>query len=385
MKAKVDVANQKVTGTTPNGEQFTMDFEITNCKPRSDINAVLAYQPQGGMEDPDSDDIILTKAVEISPGQVIELEFELPQRMQEQLCNPWRTFCLNWLPEIFNSFEKEVLWEPTTYHIAKANCTIEICYSDNQYEELTPTSVGILSPNKQDGVVTVKHHLYLPETTVEAIILPAGSVIGRVSLEKLARMDEPEMKALMKEVQSQVSDVLLQAEQMRTRLNKEQQDVFSVMMEEGDNAGSSKQTTVRHKAETNLPHHDLRGAKSGEELIKIWEDMMKNNSKIRDQFTSWNNSGIGKLIQYGQKLSKQELRDLQVLCFAFRDIFSENPKAPPEVKGVEHALYFRCNDPKPHRRPIPNLSRQELAHMDKELAAMLANHITQYSDSDWST
>ena len=55
VKAKVDVANQKVTGTTPNGEQFTMDFEITNCKPRSDINAVLAYQPQGGTEDPDSD------------------------------------------------------------------------------------------------------------------------------------------------------------------------------------------------------------------------------------------------------------------------------------------------------------------------------------------
>ena len=87
-------------------------------------------------------------------------------------------------------------------------------------------------------------------------------------------------------------------------------------------------------------------------------------------------------MQFGSKLDERELRELQVLCFAFNDIFSTNPKAPPEIKGIERALYFKRKNPKPHRRPIPRLSMPKLEHGNKELPSMLANHIIQHSDSE---
>jgi hypothetical protein len=55
------------------------------------------------------------------------------------------------------------------------------------------------------------------------------------------------------------------------------------------------------------------------------------------------------------------------------------------VVRIEHALYFKHNNPKPHRRPLPQLSLTEMLYMSKEIATMLANHIIQYSDSEWST
>ena len=172
---------------------------------------------------------------------------------------------------------------------------------------------------------------------------------------------------------------------MRQKAESWKGEVYSIMANEGMNAEAIRQTTVRHKPETALPKHDIRGKKSGNELVRIWEMSIKNNKGIRDQFNSWLNTGPGKLMQFGSKLDERELRELQVLCFAFNDIFSANPKAPPEIKGIEHALYFKTNNPKPHRRPIPRLSMPELEHMNKELTSMLANHIIQHSDSEWAT
>jgi hypothetical protein len=106
---------------------------------------------------------------------------------------------------------------------------------------------------------------------------------------------------------------------------------------------------------------------------------------MRQQFEQWTNTGLGSGIEYGPKLTRVELRELQVLCFVFKDIFSINPKAPPEIKGIEHALYFKTNNPKPHRRPLPKLSLKELQHMDTELSGMLTNDIIEHSDSEWAT
>ena len=121
MKAKVDLVSQRVTGITPKGEEFVLDFEITNRGPgfkKIDVNAILAHQPEASTPS-SGDEMILTSTVEINPGQVLEMEFELPQHMQRKLCKPWKEMCKNWLPEIFSSFNEEVLWEPSTYQITE--------------------------------------------------------------------------------------------------------------------------------------------------------------------------------------------------------------------------------------------------------------------------
>jgi hypothetical protein len=157
------------------------------------------------------------------------------------------------------------------------------------------------------------------------------------------------------------------------------------MANEHKRSGKREQTTVRHKPATELPEHDLRGTKDGKELVRIWEAAIANNQVVEQQFNGWMSAGPGSGIRFGDKLSAEEIRELQVLCFAFKDIFSTNPKAPPEIVGIEHALFFKTDNPRPHRRPIPKLSLQELNHMDKEMSVMLANHIIEHSDSEWAT
>ena len=82
------------------------------------------------------------------------------------------------------------------------------------------------------------------------------------------------------------------------------------MAKEGRNADAIRQTTVRHKPETALPKHDIRGKKSGNELVRIWVMSIKNSKGIREQFSSWPNTGPGKLMQFGSKLDERELREL---------------------------------------------------------------------------
>ena len=147
------------------------------------------------------------------------------------------------------------------YQITKKDCSIQICYSDeDQYEDITPTSVGILTPAKQGSPMVVKHHIYLPETAKEAVLLPTGSVIGRVQVVSLASMDDPEVVALLQQVEEEVDTILSEARRVREKLERHQQEVFSIVEREGDNSLQQKQTTVRHKAETGLPSHDPRGA-----------------------------------------------------------------------------------------------------------------------------
>ena len=198
-------------------------------------------------------------------------------------------------------------------------------------------------------------------------------------------MGDPRLAAVLQEAQQQKKLHEEEMERTVASIERLQQEVFSMMNQEADNAQALRQTTVRHKPTTSLPEHDIRGTKTGKELVQIWRRRMKANKQVSDQLTSWYSVGPGSQIKFGDKLDENELNDLKVLCFAFKDIFSINPKAPPEAKGIEHALYFKSDSPRPHRRPIPQLSQQEMSCMDKELSAMLANHIIQYSDSEWAT
>ena len=76
------------------------------------------------------------------------------------------------------------------------------------------------------------------------------------------------------------------------------------------NAKALRQTTTRHKPQTALPDHDIRGRKTGRDLVRIWELSIKNNKSTRDQFNTWLNQGPGKLMEFGPKSTEGELREL---------------------------------------------------------------------------
>ena len=81
MKAKVDLEERTITGVTPKGEQFSLEFSIQGePKLSQSINAVMAEQSteQGG-EARNEHDMLLTKHIEIQPGQVKAITLELPR------------------------------------------------------------------------------------------------------------------------------------------------------------------------------------------------------------------------------------------------------------------------------------------------------------------
>ena len=73
------------------------------------------------------------------------------------------------------------------------------------------------------------------------------------------------------------------------------------------------------------------------------------------------------------------------VLYHFAELFDANPKAPPPIKGVECALYFRTQNPKPFYRPPPRLTQQEREYSDKDCDTMLNNGIIGFGDSEWVT
>ena len=155
----------------------------------------------------------------------------------------------------------------------------------------------------------ISQYVFIPEDVEEAVILPAGTTIGTVTLVSLATMNDPALVAVMEAAHEEAETILKQAADMRQKAESWKVEVYSIMAEEGMNAKAIRQTTVRHKPETALPKHDIRGTKSGSELVKIWEMSIKNNKGIRDQFNNWLTNGPGKLMQFGAKLEERELRE----------------------------------------------------------------------------
>ena len=69
---------------------------------------------------------------------------------------------------------------------------------------------------------------------------------------------------------------------------------------------------------------------------------------------------------------------------ALKEVFADNPKAPPMIEGVGFALYFQHDDRKPHCRRVSKLTMEQKADYSKQALSMLVNGIIEFSDSDWA-
>ena len=71
---------------------------------------------------------------------------------------------------------------------------------------------------------------------------------------------------------------------------------------------------------------------------------------------------------------------MTALLYALRDSFAENPRAPPVINGIEFALHFKEDNPRPMCRKLPRLSIKEKEHMSKDALQMLINDVIEFSD-----
>ena len=67
---------------------------------------------------------------------------------------------------------------------------------------------------------------------------------------------------------------------------------------------------------------------------------------------------------FGKKFKKEEKDKLLCLLYAYKDMFTLTPKAPPLIEGTEHALYFRYDDPFPVRRKTSLINNTCLTFVD---------------------
>ena len=160
--------------------------------------------------------------------------------------------------------------------------------------------------------------------------------------------------------------------------------VHSIHEPAKEDATATRQTTVRHRARTRLNTDDIRRVETGQESVKRLRKEMQKQKRLAAEYDAWQKQ-IGSKFKFGSNLTMEEKDDLCVLLFVYKEMFIENTKAPPAIDGIEYALYFRYNDPIPVRRRVPRLSPIQMAHMEKETAEMLRNHIIEFSDSDWAT
>jgi len=129
------------------------------------------------------------------------------------------------------------------------------------------------------------------------------------------------------------------------------------------------------------PGHKLRGTAFELNKATVEDCLTEEGSKA---FKNWKDT-IANTFGWGEGISNEmKTRFINVL-YQFKDVFSVNPKAPPAIKGVECALYFREQNPTPFYRPPPRLSPEEAKYMDSETDMMLRNGIITFSDSEWAT
>ena len=75
-----------MTGTTPLGEPFKLQFHVTSPNSSKGINSITTQQAKEHQpSDAEVHDIALTDILEIKPGQVIELESLLPECMESEI------------------------------------------------------------------------------------------------------------------------------------------------------------------------------------------------------------------------------------------------------------------------------------------------------------
>lgn len=378
LKSGIDLPSRSIRGTTPTGEHFELPFTCAaDTEQCTDIAAMIrASQSKPAEGEDHSSDIRLQHGIELQPGQVIPIQFPVPKRHRGSWWkhNSWIRALI---PESSEWRSTGLLWQPSSYEVAFGSCDKG---NEDDFTQLTPTSESMLAPHysawHECDVVT--QYLYLPDDAPESVHLPPGTTIGRLERVKLCDINDDQLKAARQELAAARVQWLEQTLQEELRINS--------MLHEAEDPLQSKQTLTRHKALHKLKDSDVRACKTGDELVELWTKVLsEETSQIAAEFKEWFTTGAGKGLTFGDQLDDRETHRYKILCFAFRELFLDNPKAPPEIEGIEHALYFKPGDHKPHRRALPQLSRPELEHMSKDLAVMLANHIVQYSASEWAT
>jgi hypothetical protein len=154
-------------------------------------------------------------------------------------------------------------------------------------------------------------------------------------------------------------------------------------MQHQEDASKKRQTTVNHRAVTSLPVKAKRRLETGTATVTRIKRELK-EQRHAAHFKEWKQQ-IADQFRFGEKLTQLEQEELTYLMYAYRDMFTLTPKAPPLIEGIEHALYFRYEDPFPVRRKIPKLSQEQMIHMDKDTKQLLRDHIIQFSDTEWAT
>ena len=158
---------------------------------------------------------------------------------------------------------------------------------------------------------------------------------------------------------------------------------WACSMQHEEDASKKRQTTVNHRPVTTLPRKDGRRMESGSMTVaRIMKELKQ--TRHAAHYKGWKEQ-IAAQFTFGKKLREEEKDELLCLLYAYRDMFTLTPKAPPLIEGIEHALYFRYDDPFPVRRKIPKLSQEQMTHMSKDTKQLLRDHIIQFSDSEWAT
>ena len=132
-------------------------------------------------------------------------------------------------------------------------------------------------------------------------------------------------------------------------MGEEQVEEIQAVLEE---AGKARKEAIANEPAFDLPDHHLMHGKSGDEMAK-WV-LQHEAADMR----AWR-AKHGDKLKFGKNLQSEETEEMTALLYALRDVFAENPKAPPVINGVEFAPHLDEINPRPMCRKLPRLSIKE--------------------------
>jgi hypothetical protein len=386
--AKLDWIDENVSGRTPHGENFVIPVKFSRTE------QAAAVQEEGRPTHL-QEGAIAMKAAEtmvLEPGE---------QRRMEAISTGQRK-------------EGKVEWTPMQFRQAVGECDQG---NEDDFESITPIVRGVTEMDGQGKII-----YWLMNPSKNELVIPRGATVGWVeecevkSVEEMIGEEAPAPKgAKLKACEwwAQRPGLQLIAVVLTYLVTEKAAVVLSVvgmyhvclcslvLWNQGGEAaadqvcsvhldqpevqedGKSRATTTRHKARAGLATSDLRRAESGDQTVARVKEQLKQKQEL-EKHRKWLKR-VSSTFGFGEELEAKEIEELNLLLYAYKEIFAENPKAPPLIDGIEHALYFRHNDPVPVRKKIPRLSAEQIEVMEKETKQMLKNHIIQFSDSEWAT
>ena len=117
------------------------------------------------------------------------------------------------------------MWETSTYSIVTSDAA-GFTRADGGATSITPTGASVLSSQWRDGEMWVSQYVFIPEDVDEAIILPAGTSIGTVSLVFLATTNDPALVVVMEAAHEEAEAILKPAEDMRQKAESWKCEVY---------------------------------------------------------------------------------------------------------------------------------------------------------------